>query len=67
MKNSIESLAYNLFFDKMIKGKFRVATSLSLFKREIRVSSNIFFAGNDQLKTNTALQMKDAGVEMGTV
>ncbi|MHB9014050.1 MAG: site-specific DNA-methyltransferase [Ignavibacteriaceae bacterium] len=25
------------------------------------------FAGNDQLKTNTALQMKDAGVEMGTV
>ncbi len=25
------------------------------------------FTGNDQLKTNTALQMKDAGVEMGTV
>ncbi|MCL5028980.1 MAG: site-specific DNA-methyltransferase [Bacteroidetes bacterium] len=25
------------------------------------------FAGNDQLKTNTALQMKDAGVELSTV
>jgi adenine-specific DNA-methyltransferase len=25
------------------------------------------FAGNDQLKTNTALQMKDAGVEFRTI
>ena len=25
------------------------------------------FAGNDQLKTNTALQMKDAGVEFKTI
>ena len=26
-----------------------------------------FFAGNDQLKTNTALQMKDAGIEFKTI
>jgi adenine-specific DNA-methyltransferase len=25
------------------------------------------FRGNDQLKTNTALQMKDAGVEFKTI
>ena len=25
------------------------------------------FAGNDQLKTNTALQMKDAGIEFRTI
>jgi adenine-specific DNA-methyltransferase len=25
------------------------------------------FKGNDQLKTNTALQMKDAGVEFKTI
>ncbi len=31
------------------------------------ITLDILFAGNDQLKTNTVLQMKDAGIDFKTI
>jgi len=36
-------------------------------KPEKCIALDKLFAGNDQLKTNTVLQMKDAGIEFKTI
>ena len=39
---------------------------LSLHPQKVIALDNLF-AGNDQLKTNTALQLRDAGIEFKTI
>jgi adenine-specific DNA-methyltransferase len=44
-----------------------IATEMSSLKPQKVIALDRLFAGNDELKTNVALQMKDAGVEFRVV
>jgi hypothetical protein len=46
-----------------LKATQEIVTSVLNEKPQKVIALDRFFKGNDQLKTNTALQMKDAGIE----
>ena len=46
---------------------FTVVDEVLKLQRKKVIALDILFAGNDQLKTNTVLQFKDANIEFRTV
>ena len=51
----------------LTKMNLEIATEMNSLKPQKVIALDRLFAGNDELKTNVALQMKDAGVEFRVV
>ena len=52
---------------KMLNKKKYLVKNIIVAKHLKVITFDKLFAGNDQLKTNTILQMKDAGIEFKVV
>lgn len=55
-----------IVFDKMAFENAEIIVKAIPKPKKVITLDNLF-AGNDQLKTNTVLQMKDAGIDFKTV
>jgi adenine-specific DNA-methyltransferase len=51
----------------LTKMDLEIATKIIALQPQKVITLDRLFAGNDELKTNTALQMRDAGVELRTI
>ncbi|MBK6378271.1 MAG: hypothetical protein IPF72_00325 [Chitinophagaceae bacterium] len=66
-KSSFYSIANGLLIIALKKLDEKVIASIIAAKPKKVITLDNLFTGNDQLKTNTVLQMKDAGIDFKTI
>ena len=66
-KNYLQHIIIFTIVVALIKMTEAIVKEIISLKPDKCIALDKLFAGNDQLKTNTVLQMRDAGVEFKTI